>query len=50
MIHEGEYLDCPLTGAWKTNARALDHEGRVSEYDARYVAGMCEAFEAFMVK
>jgi hypothetical protein len=50
MIHEGKYLDCPMTGAWETNARVIDHEGRVYEYDAPYLAGMCEAFEAFMVK
>jgi hypothetical protein len=29
MIHEGECLDYPMTGTWETNARVIDHEGRV---------------------
>jgi hypothetical protein len=29
MIHEGEYLVCPMTGAWKTHVRGIDHARRV---------------------
>lgn len=49
-VHRGEYLDGRLVHTWNTNLRVMNHEGRVSSVDACQLAGMCDAFEAFMVK
>ena len=39
-----------MSGVWNTVLRVIDHAGLVLEYDAPYFTGVCEAFEAFMVK
>jgi hypothetical protein len=49
-MHEGEDPDGHLTGIEETDESVIDHECRVSKYGAGYLAGMCEAFVAFMVK
>lgn len=48
--HKGKDLDGHLTGSEETGEWVIDHTCRVSDQGAGYLAGMCEAFVAFMVK